>query len=158
MKRTVLFIVPFLMIISVCGCGLIHNEKSEQYSEICRRLKMKLPHCIVIEEYEDTHGGFLGDGTLTATLKLGDDEECEAFKENIKETWAMPPFANTLLSNALKYYFEPLEMKFPQENYYYYYLNRYTNNPESMGAYTQNFTLATYIEDKNELYIYASDS
>lgn len=158
MKRTVLFIVSFLLIISVCGCGLIHNEKVDKYSEICRSMEIKLPTCVIIEDYEDTHGGFLGDGTLTATLKLGNDEECENFKEEIKESWMTPPFENTVLSYALNEYFVKIvetETKFPQENYYYYYINRFTDHPD---VYTQNFTLATYIEDKNELYIYASDS
>jgi|GEM_PF-2908091 len=94
MKRTVLFIVSFLLIISVCGCGLIHNEKVDKYSEICRSIEMKLPTCVIIEDYEDTHDGFLGDGDMVVKLSFSDTDCLNRIKEST--AWKPLPLTKNL--------------------------------------------------------------
>ena len=155
MKRILMTLNLFLIVFWFIGCNF--SGKVDEKRAINKELFIILPKSATVIEYEDSHGGFLGDGVLKATVKIEDDEESREFINTLKEKWEKLPFENTTLNNVLneRYFENEFNDEIPySEDYYYFYLNRYESEDIS---YIQNFTIGVLMEDKNELFVYVSD-
>ena len=88
MKKPLAFMIAFITcsIITLpllfCSCGLITAKTPFEYIE--RETYVHLPSNAELIECTDSHGGFLGDGTMKTVIALPDDEETDKFLDEIK--------------------------------------------------------------------------
>ena len=157
--------IAVVLIFMLCGCNysilydaFVEDEGDNSYNydeikvEIGREISMTLPCSAVIQKYEDTHGGFLGDGVTDAVIKLNEDAETDEFVEDIKKTWLKPPFENYELKEILR------NCDIYSNQSYVFYRDRYY---EEYGEYTSNsynYTLATFDEETMTLYYRVLDT
>ena len=157
MKKLVVLLAVAIMCVSSVAC------------------RNKTPHEIVSEElgidvsdgtemsYEDTHGGFHGDGTTSIVLQFNDNSVADEIKENIKwsefpidettqalvyglkkENCQYGPFLNDGMGNALM----------PEiQNGYYILIDRQTEiDTDILERPSFNFTVCLYDADTNIMY------
>lgn len=158
-KKYIIILICFLL----SGCSF----KNESIKYIKKSIGLDISSCNIIED-ENTHGGFLGDGTYFIKAKCN--------KDIIKQvsSWKELPLSNNLkialygtesnneMANENKY---QLTEKIPKiENGYYYFIDRYTDyenkedDSEIFNRYSFNFTITIYDIDTNTLYYYEIDT
>lgn len=123
--------------------------------------KISVSNCEVIKK-EDTHGGFHGDGDLTAIL------DCSKFKQNIynkKNCFSLPVEDEYIidlidsyeLNKAFNYNSsEDFDLTKIQNGFYCFYGRNLHDDGSSYKHYL-NFDLTIYNSDNNILYYYDSD-
>lgn len=124
--------------------------------------------------YQDSHGGFHGDGLTFTTIKFSDDTVLASISEN--RNWHVMPLTEEL--SALVYGIttdnsrigpyltdENGEAVMPEiQNGYYYFVDRYyqnggdRNDSDLLNRYSFNFTISIYDTDTNTLYYAEYDS
>ena len=160
MKKPLAFLIAFITcsIITLpllfCSCGLITAKTPFEYIE--RETYVHLPSNAELIECTDSHGGFLGDGTMKTVIALPDDEETDKFLDEIKEEWITPPEEN-------KKFYEETGKNLPytgdeeddfisySETAYFFYRDRYYEMYGEIGTHSYNFTLACYYPETRTL-------
>ena len=159
MKRLAVFLLCLILPVTMTGCGRL-----ELLGRLSRMTGTDLRGGR-IEQYADTHGGFLGDGLLTACVRY------EAETPEVAAVWKPCPLADGIvdaLEAAASYSCSetdvpdyPKEVKgFDLSRGYYWYYNRFagTQEPPGDGELPLNFTLIVYDLPTSRLYVWELDT
>ncbi len=151
---------------------LISYISSQSISRrISNSLGIKTPIYAKIE-YEDSHGGFHGDGDTLAKVYLNGKSAEEVIIE-IKDKWKLLPLSENLnlmmyggIKDNMEYSYNLADkLKIPRiENGYWYFIDRHSkstdtyNDADLFERNSFNFTLALYDLDINILYYIEFDT
>ena len=131
------------------------SEETRQLRRLERTIGVELSSA-VLEEYEDDHGGFHGDGVLTAVVTFSSQEEVQEFANSLPDTWRQLPVENGLLG-TLRTVWSDL----PQvERGFWFYRDRYQEQygkVSSYNRYLQNATFALLDTETGRLYVLKVD-
>lgn len=162
MKKILLIATILICLVFMFSCTNTQKTLDEEFG-------FSKDDFVVIEE-QDTHGGFLGDGTYYLILDCSENQE----KVNeIISDWNELPFTEGL--NLIMYggtkdktrygsYFASDKITFPKiENGYYMVLDRNDgetrNIVNDLGYHaSRNFTIAVYDTDNKTMYYFEYDS
>jgi hypothetical protein len=161
MKRKIIIVTITAILISVSVLAYIMELKNNKLKYLSSSLSTNVTNC-KLENEEDTHSGFLGDGTYFVKLNCDNDVE-----EEIIGKWQELPLKDELL--------KPLEMKWCYgdgckniyERYnipnnidgYYYFVDRGQDNKININDRSSyNFTIGLYDIDNKIIYYYELDT
>ena len=116
-------------------------------------------------EYEDTHGGFHGDGDSIDKIYFN-DFQAKIFLKKVKKNknWRKLPVTHELYTR-IQYNLDGFNITIPEiENGYWFFKNRYTdaanvydeNGIYNVGAF--NYSVGIYDQDTNILWFYECDT
>ena len=153
MNKKILILVLILLF---SGCS------NNQIKHISNRLNLNLDSCKIIE-YNDTHGGFLGDGTYFAKL------ECASIDtKNFKELPLSEEIQKILdvewcdSTGCYNFYKKNNIPKIKNGYYYFYYRHSDSTNhfddKDLNNRSSWNFTIAIYDLDTKVIYFYELDT
>ena len=169
MKKILSFIFLISLFIFTTSCSLFTEQTNLEL------LSSKLNNLDVtngeILYFNDTHGGFLGDGECYAEVKFLNN----SVSDIIKSEWQKLPLTNNLntviYGGEVETEFGPgtvlsfVDDKIPKvKNGYYYFEDRHSDSTNKkddtdiLGRYSYNFTVAIYDLDTHTLYFYALDT
>lgn len=157
MRKLAAALCAIVLLGSLCGC----NARQTYFGF--------RPSDFTVVREEDTHGGFLGDGTYLLVL------DCAANREQAREkvgTWRELPLSEDLElmmyggeRNGTRYYGSHLEGFLPEiENGWYCFRDRHdkstdsTDDSQLWGRGSFNFSLAVYDADTDWLYVIELDT
>lgn len=149
MKR---FLTLCLLLLLAAGCAV--GRPSGKLERIGRALDLDLSGGTVAR-FEDSHGGFLGDGLTAAEVEIGGLAETLAAAPGWRP---LPPSENTVQALRLC----GLE-ELPEEGYCYLY-DRHSDSTDPYDdsrlhqRYSWNFTAAVYDSGRGRLYFYRFDT
>lgn len=134
-------------------------------------LSLDLPEAASVS-YEDTHGGFHGDGETFATLRFGEDG-ARSLQDQLTEDWKPLPMEDELRAavyggelDGVNYgdgVFAAHHVPAPV-NGQYWFLDRHSEAADPHSAdgllkrYSMNYSVAVFDEDQNTLYYYELDT
>ena len=164
--KCLLLLITIVLLLISCSSQSINKI-------ISKSLGVEIPKSIKID-YEDTHGGFLGDGDTVAVIEFDEStgEEIQSEILNNKDWYNLPLSENLNLimyggeKNNINYGFnlaEKLDMP-AIENGYYFFVNRHSNRVSSkddsdlFDQHSFNFTIAIYDIDTQTLYYLEFDT
>ena len=157
MKKLAVLLIAAIMCVSLVACG-----KETPQEIVSRELGVDVSGGTEIS-YEDTHGGFHGDGDTIITLQFDDNSVTDTIKGNSKwrefpidettqvlvyglekENFQYGPFLNDGMGNAL----------IPEiQNGYYILIDRQTETDTNiLERPSFNFTVGLYDADTNIMY------
>ena len=87
MKR-LLIILPLAVLLCGILTGWLGGSGMERHLE--KQLGIDLPAGAAIT-YEDSHGGFHGDGVLTVVVECSDPDKAEGLIDDISQRWRESP-------------------------------------------------------------------
>ncbi len=164
--KHLLLLVMVILFLTGCFSESINKR-------ISRSLGIEIPKDIKIE-YEDTHGGFHGDGETVAVVEfnnsIGEDIQSEMLNN---EDWNKLPLSENLdlimyggKKEGMDYAYNLAELlDMPSiENGYWFFDNRHSNSispKEDSNLFNQssfNFTIAVYDIDTQTLYYLEFDT
>lgn len=166
-KRGWMMAVLFAAVLALGGC---RSEEKALKKEIKEAVGVEVGEAEMMK-YEDTHGGFHGDGTTFAAFRMTEEEALPQFEE---AGWQRLPFDRT--ATALAYgitegnvttgpYMTDGEGKtmLPEiEKGYYYFLDRYPGEEEQSKNVLErsavNFTMAVYDTETGTMYYVKIDT
>lgn len=169
MKKKIAYM--FLLMILMCsltGCFLWSINR-----EISIFLGISIPGNLEIE-YEDTHGGFHGDGVTLARAQL-EGKDAEKILKEIKDNdnWKSLPLPKNIEivmyggeKDSMMYESDLAEkLDMPKiQNGYWIFIDRYNNEKrvtdgeELLSRYSANYTVGIYDAESNILYYCKYDS
>ena len=151
MKRFLTVALPVLVVLfALPGCG-----GGDELSRMTRAVGVDLSAGTLVE-FEDTHGGFHGDGHTTAVVELGGLEEELAGAPG----WKPLPMSENA-EQALRLCWK--EAVLPGEGFYYLY-DRHSQSDDPYddtalhSRASWNFTIAVYDSQSGWLYYYQLDT
>ncbi len=160
----IILLMIFIMSVSCYSSGSVNTQ-------ISKSLKIEIPAALIIE-YEDSHGGFHGDGSTYAKIKL-DGKGTEKAILEIKKSWKSLPLSENLslimyggMRDNIEYIYNFADkFKIPHiENGYWLFIDRHSksiNNYDDTDLFNRNsfnFTLALYDADEKILYYIEFDT
>lgn len=149
MKR---FLTLCLLLLLVAGCSV--GRPSGKLERIGRALDLDLSGGTVAR-FEDSHGGFLGDGLTAAEVEIGGLAETLAAAPGWRPLPPSESTAQALRLCGLK--------ELPEEGYCYLY-DRHSDSTDPYDdsrlhqRYSWNFTAAVYDSGRGRLYFYRFDT
>lgn len=164
--KHLLLLVMVILLLTGCFSESINKR-------ISKSLGIEIPKNIKIE-YEDTHGGFHGDGETVVVVEFNNSigEDIKSKISN-NEDWNSLPLSENLdlimyggQKEGIDYAYnlaEALDMP-PIENGYWFFNNRHSNSisPKEdsnlFNQYSFNFTIAVYDIDTQTLYYLEFDT
>ena len=131
------------------------NRVSAHYSKI---VSMKFPERAP-DFYEDTHGGFLGDGDTVLIYELTDEENQQILREiSVGSLWKRLPlpenYDNFLFNGSIL----KSEIGNLPEGYYCLYDKQQKRFNDSVGNFLSNFIYYQYSPALQKLYVQEFDS
>lgn len=183
MKKRIVYIILLIILIIIVGYKLLDMKMLKDYeiymeapSTYNDKIGISIPKDSTVLDYEDSHGGFHGDGESYVIIKLSEKGKNE-FSKKVKRSkkWGNLPlpdkyerivfggeFDNVSYGDG---YFEngghiPRNIK----NGIYYFRDRYAENyPQEASIdinerYSYNFTISILDLDENKLYICELDT
>lgn len=158
MKKRNIIIAVLLTFSVLIGYIVYYNSIN---GKISRDLDSNIPIALKFE-YEDTHGGFHGDGTTLAEAKLK-DSDIRNIIEKSKREWIKAPMPLKIQERVYGNEFE--EALIPKiDNGYWTFLDRYRldneldTKPNVYYEHTGNYSLGVIDLDTNTLYYIKFDS
>ena len=155
MKRFLTFmLIAFFALCALPGCGGA-SEEGRALSRIGRELGMDLSSGTLIR-FEDSHGGFHGDGLTAAEVELG------GLAENLTDAAGWKPLP--MSENAAQAVRVCKGEDVPAEQGWYYLYDRHSesedpyDDTELNSRYSWNFTMAVYDSRQGRLYYYELDT
>lgn len=169
MKKIFSFIILLSLFAFITSCSLFTEQTDLEF------LSSKLNNLDItngeILYFNDTHGGFLGDGECYAEVKILDN----SVSDKIKNEWHKLPLTDNLntviYGGEVETEFGPgtvlsfVDDKIPViKNGYYYFEDRHSDSKNKkddtdiFDRYSYNFTVAIYDLDTHTLYFYALDT
>lgn len=181
MKRLLTLCLCILLCFQFSACSTKTQSNSESIKKfISKHIGIDVS-AGVQKEYNDDHGGFLGDGTTYSEYSFESNDLLEQIKKNDK--WKSFPLTsnlhtvvyggeyfdielNTMVNMAPHISNEEGEAILPEiKNGYYYFYDRHSENSndryddsELLSRYSVNYTLGIYDCDTNTLYFFAMDT
>ena len=161
MKKHFKWVLLFIVIIIVFAFSFTQPISKR----ISKSLGIKTPGNIHIE-YEDTHGGFHGDGFLVAKIKF-EEKKSEKILLQIKNNPNWKPLPLTKNTEIALYQFSGLAEKvnMPKtDKGYWLLIDRFggeiigNNDTELLSRSAANFTVGIYDSENNILYYYELDT
>ena len=169
MKRIISLVLLIIALVSISSCSLFTSLSDLEL--LSRKLNNLDVTSGEILRFNDTHGGFLGDGECYAEVKFSDN----SVSEIIKNEWQKLPLTDNLntviYGGEVKTEFGPgtvlsfVDDKIPKiKNGYYYFEDRHSesknkkDDTDIFNRYSYNFTVAIYDLDTHSLYFYALDT
>ena len=161
MKKHFKWVLLFIVIIIVFAFSFTQPISKR----ISKSLGIKIPGNIHIE-YEDTHGGFHGDGFLVAKIKF-EEKKSEKILLQIKNNPNWKPLPLTKNTEIALYQFSGLAEKvnMPKtDKGYWLLIDRFggeiigNNDTELLSRSAANFTAGIYDSENNILYYYELDT
>lgn len=171
---TVILLLSLVLLFALIRCsGDDSSAGNEMYHHICEEIGISLPKDVAIK-YEDSHGGFHGDGVLLAVVTATNEEDKSELKtilthvgwrSELPEEMYAAFFGGVETIEGVEYptagYVHDLELDIPNvKNACFYYKDRYFEQYGeqcTFAPYTQNFTLAVFDLDTNILYFIEGD-
>lgn len=170
MKKTSLrLIMGVFVILMLSAC----QKSNSPQKEISHALGIDISNGTV-ETYNDSHGGFHGDGTSYASIRFPDDSIAKKLSESnawkplpLSENLSVLIYGNTTKSGHTGSYLTDKDGKdtFPEvKNGYYYFIDRHDQSTDSyddtniLDRYSFNFTIAIYDTDTDTLYFAELDT
>ena len=159
MKKTSVLIVVAIMCVSLVACGKRTSQKI-----VSRELGVDVSGGTEIS-YEDTHGGFHGDGTTSIVLQFNDNSMLDAIKKDPK--WKEFPLDEIMHEIVCGSDMEidghpvpgPLIQVPKIQNGYYILIDRHSEKDKNiLERYSFNFTVGLYDTDANILYFCELDT
>ena len=171
MKKVSIAFFMSICLFALSACSWINPFDAHNYIE--KRLFITLPNEAAIE-YEDSHGGFHGDGEFFAKVTFTDNE-AKDFLNSIRqnEKWYSLPMEKDLSllvfggkDGDMTYGYRSDKMKPAQDikNSVYFFRDRfaeqYKNDVSSglLGRASYNYSIGVYDEDNRVLYVYERDT
>lgn len=169
MKKQYKVLLLFMICVLLCtGCF-----KASNVEIVSQSIGIKIPESIKIA-YEDSHGGFLGDGETVAVIEFDEStgEEIQSEILNNKDWYNLPLSENLNLimyggkKNNINYGLnlaEKLDMPVI-ENGFYFFFNRHSDrisrkdDSNIFDQHSFNFTIAVYDIDTQTLYYLEFDT
>ncbi len=156
MKKPLAFLITFVtgLIITLpllfCSCGVISKTTPFEYIE--GETYVHLPSNAELIECTDSHGGFLGDGTMETVITLPDNEETEKFLEEIKKEWHSPSVETRNFYDELNrdYLYGESFISY-SDTAYYFFRDRYYEKYGKKTTYSRNITVAGYYPETRTL-------
>ena len=158
----------FLLVICVIiiFIGLNFSMNKSRIKKMSERIEINIDEC-QIENREDSHGGFLGDGEMFSKIS------CPNIKyEELSSNWKELPLSDSLnevthlkqciddgCNDIYERYLIPTNI-----NGYYYFLDRHSDSRDKFDdseiniRSSYNFTLAILEKDTNTIYYYELDT
>lgn len=161
MKKHFKWVLLFIVLIIVFAFSFTQPISKR----ISKSLGIKIPGNIHIE-YEDTHGGFHGDGFLVAKIKF-EEKKSEKILLQIKNNPNWKPLPLTKNTEIALYQFSGLAEKvnMPKtDKGYWLLIDRFggeiigNNDTELLSRSAANFTVGIYDSENNILYYYELDT
>lgn len=165
MKKHIIYF--FLLIIFICSLTGCYSQSINK--RISSDLKLSIPKDLKIE-YEDTHGGFNGDGETLAKVKL-EDKDAERILSEIKDNdnWRTLPLTKNIKLKIYggERYISDLAQRLDMpeiDNGYWIFIDRfggeikYNDDKFLFARASANFTLGIYDVENNILYYCKYDS
>lgn len=162
MKKRLAFLI--FCIFSLSGCWF--SQTTEEY--VKDKIDIDISFC-AIEDEQDTHGGFLGDGNYI--VKANCSKEQQKILNQLNGWNSLPLSKNLQLimyggeSGGVNYSYNlAQEANIPKiNNGYYYFLNRKNDatskhSDDIFNKYSFNFTIALYDIDTSMFYYYEFDT
>lgn len=158
-----------LIILAAVALFFWYRDLPEQ--RVPRRLAGKLDPCLKYSEllyFEDSHGGFHGDGSTIAVVRIRPSLE-DQFLRNIPSnpSWHPLPLSDSLLALMQRSFpgenGEPFQPPTPEQGWYYFY-DRHSESTDptddsdlfSRGSF--NYDLAIYDEAEKTVWFFALDT
>lgn len=171
MKKASFPVLVLLCLLSLTACSWINPFDAHNYIE--KRLFMTLPEKVAIE-YDDSHGGFHGDGEFFAKVTFTEGQ-AKDFLNSIRdnEKWYTLPMEKDLSllvfggkDGDMTYGYGSDKMKPAQDikNGVYFFRDRYVEqykNDVSSGLlkrFSYNYSIGIYDKDNRILYVYELDT
>lgn len=155
MKRFLtMVLIGFIVVHALSGCGEATEER-RALARIGRELGVDLRSGTLIR-FEDSHGGFHGDGLTAAEVEL------DGVAENLADAAGWKPLP--LSENAAQAVRVCKGENVPAEQGWYYLYDRHSEsgNPyddtELHNRFSWNFTMAVYDSRQGRLYYYKLDT
>lgn len=168
MKRKLPIVIIILIAVISCvfiGIYIFLDIKFGWQIWISRRIEVFVPFSVKLE-YEDSHGGFHGDGECLVKVFFS-EEQAHEFKEKIEKNthWNKLPMSERL-QNCVSLYAEEGKNMPIIENGYWFYLDRHSeadNKYDENERYeefraSRNYSVAVFDTDENILYFYELDT
>ncbi len=159
MKKLAVLLAAAIMCVALAACG---NKTPQEI--VSKELGVDVSGGTEIA-YEDTHGGFHGDGTTSIVLQFDDNAVLEAMKNDSK--WKEFPLDEIMQEIV---YGTDMEidghpapgpfMKVPEiQNGYYILIDRHSEKDKDiLERYSFNFTVGLYDADNNTMYFFKLDT
>jgi hypothetical protein len=168
MKRKFPILIIILIAVIACcfiGIYIFIDIKFGWQIWISRRIEILVPFSAELE-YEDSHGGFHGDGECIVKVFFS-EEQAKNFTEKIENNnhWKKLPMPERL-QNCVSVYTEEGKNMPIIENGYWFYLdrnseadNKYDENERyEEKRWSRNYSVAVFDSDENILYYYELDT
>ena len=161
MKKHFKWVLLFIVIIIVFAFSFTQPISKR----ISKSLGIKIPGNIHIE-YEDTHGGFHGDGFLVAKIKF-EEKKSEKILLQIKNNPNWKPLPLTKNTEIALYQFYGLAEKINMpkiDKGYWFLIDRFggeiigSNDTKLLSRGAANFNVGIYNSENNILYYYELDT
>ena len=152
-RALILLLITIVFVISACG-------RTGGIKEIAKSSGIDLGRGKEIS-FEDTHGGFHGDGCIFAKIGFEDSSLTEDLKKN--REWKKLPLSDNLNTFIYGGYDSKLEIPKIKEGYYYF-KDRHSesedvrDDSELMSRASFNFTLLIYDSETDIMYIIEYDT
>jgi preprotein translocase subunit SecF len=162
MKKYFKWILLFIILIIIFKFSINTHSINKGIS---KSLGIKIPENIRVE-YEDTHGGFHGDGDLVAKVKF-EEEKSEKILIQIKNNPNWKPLPLTKNTEIALYQFYGLAEKvnMPKiDKGYWFFVDRFggeimdSDDAKLLSRNSANFTVGIYDTENNILYYYELDT
>lgn len=159
----------FMLLATILSMGIFFAgcNKITIKDRISEKVNIIIPQNSIIT-FEDTHGGFLGDGTSFAKIVILDEDIQSFLTEIIDKKWNVLPLREDIdiilyggsLDSVEYSYFLADEVGMPKvENGYWFLNDRHQEKSEDfLKRNSFNFTLAVFDTDTNILYVYELDT
>lgn len=177
MKRIIFLIISLICIFTMSSCSALIAliAPTLPVEEVITKTIAHTIYDGSVTVFEDTHGGFHGDGWIYAEIKFRDDQ----FLNDVRHEWKPLPLTDSL--NAVCYgtsdsngdHFAPHikdgegNARLPDiKNGYYYFKDNYNSeyvkdrydDSEFLHRSSVNYTLAIYDTDTKTLYVFKFDT
>ena len=163
MKKVLLVLLCGVFLLGVTGC--VHKTTDEYIKD---EIDIDISSC-VIEDEQDNHGGFHGDGDYIVRANCTENPQKILNQLN---NWNNLPLSENLQlimyggeRDGITYSYNLAQKaNIPKiNNGYYYFLNRKSNavnehSDDIFDKYSFNFTLVLYDKDNNMFYYYEFDT
>lgn len=166
--RKVITAIVLLLAVLLAACSGTRSTPEN----VAQELGVSLPETVSVG-YEDTHGGFHGDGETFVTLTFSADDAAALQAQLAEQGWQPLPMEGEMRAavyggalDGVNYgdsIFAPREVP-PPENGWYWFYDRHSDaaDPHSadglLARASCNFTAAVFDADRNALYYYELDT
>ena len=166
--RKVITAIALLLAVLLAACSGTRSTPEN----VAQELGVSLPETVSVG-YEDTHGGFHGDGETLVTLTFSADDAAALQAQLAEQGWQPLPMEGEMRAavyggelDGVNYgdgVFARYSVSAPVNGWYWFF-DRHSEatDPHSadglLGRYSMNYSAAVFDADRNTLYYYELDT